>query len=161
MIDLPVDVQAVQLGKAAVLAINTCERARTRLLAVWDMLPEEDRAKIEALWCDSGRGHTDTPCPIFMCLKGQVHGGAYGATNWGGFLVRVNGQAIANTNQGYNDGIDSLIAHELAHVFDYATEGVRDRGTWSIETQKSEEDATKRIEAFANDTQRRWGFPPL
>ncbi len=44
----PVDVQVVQLGKVAVLAINAGERARSRLGAVWDQIPGAERARIEA-----------------------------------------------------------------------------------------------------------------
>ena len=168
-----VDVQSILLGDAEVLAINTSDRVRDRLLAVWDRIHEGDQKMIEKHWTKLSIMKSRLPLPMIICVDGQVDGqvdapvdgkvgrGAFGATSCRGFLIRLDGKAIRLATEENTYKIDAVIAHELGHVFDYATDGVKDRGSYSTKTDKSSEAANARIEEFANNTATSWGFKLL
>ena len=131
---------AIELNGVQLPTAFMTERLATLFHDVWHKLPEIDRKRMIEYW--NGREQQGILAdPVVAVTNKMVDNKALGATNMFGFMLRFWKTFV---DKGFEAKVQDVIAHELAHVFDYATNG-------------KDSDAS---EEFADDTMRRWGFNP-
>lgn len=116
------------------------ERLATQLEVVWNALPERDRHCIIKYW-SAKEQQGILPVPVFAVTNTRVDRKALAATNMHGFMLRFWKDFV---DSGIESKVRDVIAHELAHVFDLATNG----------------NSASLSEVLADETMKRWGFDP-
>lgn len=148
----------IDLDGVAVSTAHVTPRFCRLLRLAWQRLPDDDRRAITRHWSDPAH-QTIAPAPLFLLTRRAVDGAAAGATSMSGFLLRFDGRVIAEWDE---ERVEDLIARQLAHVHNYATEGTdMSRFRWSEDSLRVGEQVREVMDDYARDRALAWGFEPV
>lgn len=148
----------LELDGVKVCAALASNRLCRLFRLAWRRLPEEARRDIVRHWLDPDH-HGIFSRPVVALTERPVDGVAVAVTSMRGFLLRFHALVLVEWDE---ERIEDLIAHQLAHVHDYAVDGTDlSQYLWSDESLATAERASAAMEEYAMETMRDWGFDPV